>query len=192
MTPLAIKLEPLVSLTTGALVGVEALMQTVDLSRIRRDPMLAGDVLTAAAAATLCPTIWVNVEPHHVDHRPLQTRLHHLAHFFGLNVVIEITERGPLPAADTIAALHDLGFRVALDDVPHAQIADAVALGADIIKIDYPASSVELSAISNTVTAAGHRLVVEGLETGEQHSAACASGAHIGQGWLYHKAESVA
>lgn len=180
----SVELEPLIDLHNGDLVGVEALMRPVDQHRIEHDPMLAAAILELAAAATICPTIWVNVEPHHIGNTSLHNRLRHLAHFYGINVVVEITERGPLPTAAEVAILHASGFSVALDDVNPGRLAAAVQLGADIIKIDYPRGR-SLARIVELVTDTGHRLVVEGIETGAQHAHAHTAGAHIGQGFHY-------
>jgi sensor c-di-GMP phosphodiesterase-like protein len=115
------------------------------------------------------------------------------------HVVVEVTERdelqNPALACETVAHLHELGFRVAIDDVGigHSGLSQIQRLGADIIKIDK--FFVDLVARDTSATAVIEMLVklarelkmtvvAEGIESPEQIAALIACGVTQGQGYI--------
>lgn len=114
-------------------------------------------------------------------------------------VTIELTERDPHEDLDRAAALvdelHELGFRIAIDDVGtgHSGLSSLQQLHADVLKIDkfFVDSLVrDVSAapiIDSLVTLADQldmTLIAEGIETREQLEALHRAGVDRGQGYL--------
>ncbi len=114
-------------------------------------------------------------------------------------LVIELTESAVLnhhhwhPRA--IDDLHHLGVRVAIDDfgTGYSTLANLEHIQPDIVKIDRQFTSTLSSARPRTIAAAiagfahqlGHDVVVEGVETVEQHQIVTDLGCRYGQGYLY-------
>ncbi|NOZ33614.1 MAG: EAL domain-containing protein [Alphaproteobacteria bacterium] len=118
-------------------------------------------------------------------------------------LVFEITERQPLAdvadANATIAALHDLGARVALDDAGtgHSNLAYLQTMGIDIIKIDkvftdlITERSKAVPVIDAFIIMArdlNMEVVAEGVETREQALYLRGRGVTFAQGFLFSPA----
>ncbi|HVG51946.1 MAG TPA: EAL domain-containing protein [Xanthobacteraceae bacterium] len=114
-------------------------------------------------------------------------------------IVLELTERHEFEdlarTAETIRALGDLGFRIAMDDVGtgHNGLSQIQALGANIMKIDkfftdaICRDQTAVSMVEMLVKLAGElnmTTVAEGIETEEQAAALLACGVTHGQGYL--------
>ncbi|MGB3544311.1 sensor domain-containing phosphodiesterase [Rubrivirga sp.] len=122
----------------------------------------------------------------------------------GLNpdcLVLELTERAVVDleaAQSVVAAAHDKGLRVAIDDfgAGFSSLGLLHALPVDGVKIDRSfVSDLENSAPARAVVRAvvrlsgelGMRAVAEGIETPGQLRALREAGAHFGQGYLFAK-----
>lgn len=114
-------------------------------------------------------------------------------------MVIELTEREELPnlehAADVIAQLRELGFKVAIDDAGtgHSGLSYIHKLGVNTIKIDkffvdsIGADRTALAVVEMLVRLArelGMSTVAEGIESNEQMAALEACGVDEGQGYV--------
>ena len=115
-------------------------------------------------------------------------------------VVLEVTERQPLENLNrtrrVIAAMQDMGVRVAIDDVGtgHGGLSYILKLGADIIKIDKMFVDAlghdnRSSTIVETLVDLAHsmrmEIVAEGVETFEQVIALRERGVRLAQGYVF-------
>jgi EAL domain-containing protein (putative c-di-GMP-specific phosphodiesterase class I) len=115
-------------------------------------------------------------------------------------IVLEVTERQPLENLNNtrrvIAALQDLGVRVAIDDVGtgHGGLSYILKLGADIIKIDkmfidaLGSDNHSTTIIETLVDLAGSMrmdVIAEGVETFEQVAALRERGVRTAQGYVF-------
>jgi diguanylate cyclase (GGDEF)-like protein len=154
----------------------------------------------AAPGAT--GTICVNVTPERFAIGGLAERVERALTTTGLDarrLVIEITEWSLLDAAsaaDTLAALNELGVRVALDDygTGYSSLADLAELAVDEIKIDMSfvaglGSDRVRTAIVHAIIGLGHALgiaiVAEGVETEAQAFSLRALGCEFAQGFHF-------
>ena len=116
-------------------------------------------------------------------------------------LVVEITESQqgePHASARSVAALHDLGVRVALDDfgMSFATFSRLRSLDFDIVKIDRSLTSVIstklgqgfLRVVVDICHEKGSTIVAEGIETGHQARLATELGCDLGQGYLWSHA----
>jgi sensor c-di-GMP phosphodiesterase-like protein len=115
-------------------------------------------------------------------------------------IVLEVTERQPLENLNrtrrVIAAMQDMGVRVAIDDVGtgHGGLSYILKLGADIIKIDKMFVDAlghdnRSSTIVETLVDLAHsmrmEIVAEGVETFEQVIALRERGVRLAQGYVF-------
>lgn len=115
------------------------------------------------------------------------------------SVVMELTERQQISdlavAARAVAAIRQLGFKVALDDTGtgHNGLSYVQSLGADTIKIDKifvdaigrdMTGSVIIEMLVRLAATLSMKTVAEGVETDEQLAALQACGVDEGQGYL--------
>lgn len=118
-------------------------------------------------------------------------------------LVVEVTESAVMDDSETaraaLAALHQRGVRLALDDfgVGQSSLACLVDLPLDVLKLDRGfitslATSRESAAIVRAVADMARTLrfpvVAEGIETEAQAQVVEALGCDMGQGWLYSRA----
>jgi len=115
-------------------------------------------------------------------------------------IIIEITERdmvlGYESSIDTIQALRDSGYHIAIDDfgVGHSSLASLQKIPADIIKLDRSfVSNIEHSqrdleivkSIKSLVDQLNLEFIIEGVETEEQAETLIKVGGTLAQGFLY-------
>jgi EAL domain-containing protein (putative c-di-GMP-specific phosphodiesterase class I)/CheY-like chemotaxis protein len=115
-------------------------------------------------------------------------------------VVLELSERASfdelLGAAERVAALRKLGFRIALDDVGagYAGLTALTQLRPDYVKIDYGLiSSLERNPLKQSIVGTigklgrelGLLVVAEGIETAEERDSAADLGCDHQQGFLF-------
>lgn len=154
---------------------------------------------------TACPALFLNVEPRGIGRRlpdDVEQRWHRArehADCCGMQVVIELTERAllddPQRVLAAVAAMRDIGARLALDDVGAVpeSLAFLPLIRPDVVKLDLrfvrEHGSLEIAQIANAVRAyaeeSGAEVVAEGVETEPDHQVALSLGATLGQGWLY-------
>lgn len=117
----------------------------------------------------------------------------------GLRVVVELTERAltgrPAELLRSIERVRARGWRIALDDVgaDPASLALIPLVRPDVIKLDLGLAqgraSAHVAAVVTAVAAEAERsgalVLAEGIETAEHLLTARASGATLGQGWLF-------
>lgn len=115
-------------------------------------------------------------------------------------IVLEVTERQPLESLNNtrrvIAALQDLGVRVAIDDVGtgHGGLSYILKLGADILKIDKMFvdalgdenhSTTIIETLVDLAQSMRMQIVAEGVETFEQVVALRERGVRTAQGYVF-------
>ena len=115
---------------------------------------------------------------------------------------IEVSESVALSsnrAIEVLRRLHDVGFRIALDDFGAGQssLSHLRSLPIDAIKIDRafvgdlltdPTAQAISRCLIELGATMGLRVVPEGVETESQASTLATYGATLGQGWLFHPA----
>ncbi|MFF5188959.1 EAL domain-containing protein [Streptomyces sp. NPDC000345] len=195
--------QPVISLTTGAVAGLEILArpETGDiLAEARRDPELDSGLAVAAVRAaarkeTLLP-LHVNVFAATLADLGGLTPLHDAVRAAGrlpwevtLDVVPPYTHVPQRALLDAVAVLREQGFRISADgvgdgDVPLRLLVD---LAPDLVKLDAsllvrPAA---VRAMRTWCEEAGALLAVEGVETELQCAAALSAGAQLAQGVLF-------
>lgn len=116
-------------------------------------------------------------------------------------IEVEVTEHSPIGCLDNFRGrldeLRAAGFRVWFDDfgVGHSTLANLASLKAYGIKLDrFFVSHIEthegrvlVRSIIRMCKAMGIKVVVEGVETPEQHSFVVCSKADFAQGYIYHR-----
>ena len=204
--------QPVVDLTTGRTVAVEALLRWEHplhgpIAPARVIPMaeqtglivpLGRWVLEQACreAADLMVTVTVNLSPRQLEDPGLILHVARCLHRSGLNpwsLVLELTESELVAdieaAAPVLADLKRLGVRIALDDVGtgHSRMSYLRAFPVDIIKLDR-----ELVAdprLCRAFVGLGRELeiatVAEGIEHPDQLDQLRALGCELGQGYLF-------
>ncbi len=156
--------------------------------------------LSGAAATPEPSTVFVNVEPVTLA-RMTAGELEAVAASVPahLHVVLEVTERDlmtdPAGLVRAVQGAHDLGWGIALDDVgaEPAGVALLSFLRPDVIKLDlaliHGRTTLQLATIVNAVRAEAERtgclVLAEGIETEAHLERALATGAQLGQGWLF-------
>lgn len=119
-------------------------------------------------------------------------------------VVLEITERRPLPEPDQLAPrlerLRALGFRIALDDLGagYAGLNHLTRLAPDIVKYDMelvrgidrsPTKRAILEAMSSLARKIGVQTIAEGIERESERAIVVELGVDLLQGYLFGAAE---
>ena len=220
--------QPQVQLGTRQVTGCEALLRWRHPERglvLPADfiPVSEGDgsivpvtrwVLRAAAeqAAAWSALGWnltasVNVSPVHLATGTLVDDVQVALAGSGLapdRLVVEVTEStlvgNPGSAADQLAALRELGTRVAIDDfgAGYSSLSAVAALPADVLKVDRtlvavlsPVTSSAAEAVLTAAAALGSSLhmhvVAEGVETAEQLDLVRRAGCGFAQGFLFSR-----
>jgi EAL domain-containing protein (putative c-di-GMP-specific phosphodiesterase class I) len=120
---------------------------------------------------------------------------------------VEITETAMLHSGDqvrtTVAALHDMGVKVALDDFGsgYSSLSHLRLVPFDKLKIDKGfvaactqdvKSAAVIHAMVSMGRALGMKVVAEGVETELQHRFLKVTGVHIMQGYLFGKPGALA
>lgn len=216
-------LQPLFDLRSGAIVGAEVLARwvredgtVVPPSRFIELAEDSGRIetitwqLLSAALDEVKPAmardprfkISLNVSPRHFISSGFVGQLRRTVEGTGVNtgqITLELTEREAFSnldqAAETVARVRGLGFKVAIDDVGigHSGLSQIQRLGADTLKIDkFFVDCINLDQSAVIVVEMLVRLasemklgiVAEGIETDEQASALMACGVECGQGYL--------
>ncbi|MFF4591152.1 EAL domain-containing protein [Streptomyces sp. NPDC001388] len=195
--------QPVISLTTGAVAGLEILArpETGDiLAEARRDPELDSGLAVAAVRAaarkeTLLP-LHVNVFAATLADLGGLTPLHDAVRAAGrlpwevtLDVVPPYTHVPQRALLDAVAVLREQGFRISADgvgdgDVPLRLLVD---LAPDLVKLDASllVRPTAVRAMRTWCEEAGALLAVEGVETELQCAAALSAGAQLAQGVLF-------
>jgi EAL domain-containing protein (putative c-di-GMP-specific phosphodiesterase class I) len=214
---LEIVFQPIVELSSGTTVGVEA------LSRFPADPEIAPDrwfseahglglgvelEIAAARAAISCFArlpedvfLSINLSPEAIAHRPCSTMLG--ADERG-RIVIEVTEHAQIQDYQTVKdALLDAradGVRLAVDDVGagFASLRHILELSPDFIKLDHSLTGgIEsdhgqralAQALITFAAELGATVVAEGVETRQQVEALTELGVRYGQGYYLGRPE---
>jgi sensor c-di-GMP phosphodiesterase-like protein len=216
-------LQPIFDLKTGAIVGAEVLARqvrrdgtVVPPSRFIELAEESGRIaaitwqLMASALAELGDVIRrdphfrlsINISPGHFISESFADELRREVAAAGVRanqITLELTEREGFEdlaqAAELVAQVRSLGFRVALDDVGigHSGLSQIQRLGADVLKIDkFFVDSVNHDLSANVVIEMLVRLaaememsiVAEGIEREEQAAALRECGVGTGQGYL--------
>jgi diguanylate cyclase (GGDEF)-like protein len=218
--------QPVVDLATGHVAGCEALARWRDAGGepvrpdifipIAEESGLVGElgrqVLHTACAAAAGwpagpdghrPAVAVNVSPHQLGSSALLDDVAHALAAPGLApelLCLEITESAVAAdrraAVRRLAALRELGVRIALDDfgVGQASLAHLELLPVDVLKIDRsfigrlpgaPASEAVVAAILQLARGLGMRTVAEGVEHLEQAVLLRRLGCHDAQGYHF-------
>jgi sensor c-di-GMP phosphodiesterase-like protein len=216
-------LQPIFDLKSGAIVGAEMLARQVRRdgtvippSRFIELAEESGRIaaitwqLMGSALAELGQVIRrdphfrlsINISPGHFISKSFIDELRREVAAGGVRanqITLELTEREGFEdlaqAADLVAHVRSLGFRVALDDVGigHSGLSQIQRLGADVLKIDkFFVDSVNHDLSANVVIEMLVRLaaememsiVAEGIEREEQAAALRECGVGTGQGYL--------
>lgn len=208
----AVALQPVVSLPTGGLVGVEALARfTPDLGApdvvfAQARELGVGALLEASAfrqshsvASQLPPNTYlaINLSPAVLNHRAVVAALDAVDDPSGY--VLELTEHVSVdeyePLTTALAPLRSRGFRLAVDDVGagYASFHHVLELSPDIIKIDRSLVSgashdgARRRIITSIVLLGmdlGSTVVAEGVETHDDLQAVAELGVDAAQGYL--------
>ncbi len=119
-------------------------------------------------------------------------------------VVLEVTERAPLEqipdAAERVAALRRLGFRIAVDDLGagYAGLTSFAHLEPEVVKVDMslirgidqsPMKQKLLGSIVALCRDLGIEIIAEGIETAEERDALIRLGGDLCQGYLFARPE---
>lgn len=206
--------QPVVELSTGNVIGYEALARwpspslalPEDVFALARERGMVGRVDVACRAAALRAArerayarrvrFFLNIEPGcFVDERDVGAHLDAIGD--DLDVVLEITERDldrnvPLLMA-LVRGARDRGMAVAMDDVGATpatlRLLDAVA--PDIVKLDSSIvrspyrTRAAMRQVRSYLQTSDAVLLAEGIETRRHLRRAVALGATMGQGWLF-------
>lgn len=204
--------QPIVDVTTGAVVGVEA------LARFRSEPArgpeqwfedahavsrgieleLLAIALAVANIARIAPQAYLslNVSPHTVLSGALEAAL---AEAPVHRLVLEVTEHAPIEEYDSLCAalarLRAAGLRLAIDDAGsgYASFRHILQLRPDIIKLDRSLiREIDLDggrralalALVTFAAETGSRIVAEGVETEEELAVLKSLGVQAAQGYL--------
>jgi EAL domain-containing protein (putative c-di-GMP-specific phosphodiesterase class I) len=201
--------QPIVDLTTGDVIGYEALTRFADDRRPDRVfadarrvglgvELEAATFEAAVQAARALPgnqTLHLNVSPDFVLSGP---RFRALVSSAG-RVVLEITEHTEVQDYETLrAAIAELGdcVRLAVDDAGagYASLRHILELRPSVVKVDRgivagvdrdPARQAVLAGIVHFARQAKCSLVAEGVETEAERDALLGVGISRGQGWLF-------
>ncbi|MHB1267679.1 MAG: EAL domain-containing protein [Acidithiobacillus ferriphilus] len=211
------RLEPIVDLLTGDVVGQE-LLAGKDFCPVWNDiewrdwylflakeiPLLLTDLQGDAPGKGL---LFLNLHGHQLLDLEIIGNVHTLKDH-AEHIVIEWTEQRfhdeSMP--DVMEALNDLkrlGFKVAIDDIGAGHGVDGLGragvVKAHFCKIDGPYFQATrdkgpeyLRDLCRHLSHGGARVIVEWVETDSDYRLALAAGAHLGQGYLWTKAPQTA
>ena len=221
---LRLDFQPIIELETGALAGYEALVRwrhpvrgvlaPRDFLRVAQECAAGADIddwvlheacsQGARSVESGSPaTVSVNTAPERFAAAGFAGRVERALAATGFDaarLIIEITETSILTdgraARDTIAALHSLGIRVALDDygTGYSSLADVAELPIDELKIDRAfvaglGTNRASTAVVRAIVELGHTLGItvaaEGVETPAQAAALRRLRCPLGQGFLF-------
>jgi len=175
----------------GDVVAVEALMRPHNATIIAADPLLTARVLRCALPlAQHVGSIFVNMEVAHLDDVALLAAIESAATSCAADITVEITERGALPTPAQLGTLRDCGVKVACDDVRLRNVAAAIELAPDVIKLEMPSMAWRPDHFATAVgqcVEANVQVVVEGIERRSQAARAAACGANLGQGFRWSR-----
>lgn len=202
--------QPIVTLSTGSILGFEALTRFSDgahpqarfaqAAALNRGIDLETATLSAAvrAASGLPPGCWVslNVSPALVLERRV---LPQLIKNCRVQLVLEITEHDPVEDyADLSAALADLRplARLSVDDAGSgfASLRHVVTLEPEFVKLDQswvsgidddPARQALVAGLCHFAAKTGSMLIAEGVETAPERGMLQELQVHMGQGFLF-------
>ena len=221
--------QPILDLRSGRCAGLEVLMRwqhphrgtlppSEFIEEAERTGLIAGmsELVMTRAAHRLAPIarehsdlyFAFNLTPQQLIHPDLPRRLAEIFRDDTLprdRVLLEITERefvDPV-AADSLAALHAAGWRVAVDDfgTGHSSLAALEQLAIDRLKIDRAfVSTISEETVSRPVLEAIIQLadrlslptIAEGIETQAQLEYLAARGVPYGQGYLIGRPMNIA
>ena len=209
--------QPIVSWSKRKVLGYEALARTNDLSlstplslietaeRLGRLLQL-GRHLRRVVAGSIGDLpdeaqVFVNVHPRDLEDDDLMSRESPLTRN-AARIVLEITERASLDAFPEaprrLAALREMGFRIAIDDVGagHAGLATFTKLEPQIAKLDMalvrgvdanPTKQKVVGSMADLCRQLGVTVITEGVETRAERDALLVAGVDVLQGYLFGK-----
>lgn len=205
------RLEPIVDLITGEVVGQELLAGEhacpVDWGETEwRDwyDFLAQEIpLLLSGLHPPSSLLFVNLDGHQLLDEQIATSVRSLRDH-APRMAIEWTEHHfhDIQLVDIMVALNSLkacGFHIAIDDIGAGTGVDglgrAATVKAHFCKIDGPyfqkkireEGPESLRGLCQHLSHHGARVIVEWVETEEDYRLALASGAHLGQGWFWRK-----
>ena len=203
--------QPIVDLTGGEIVGMEA------LSRFSVEPLRSPDKWFAEAAEV---GLGMELELMAIDRALELIRRMPNGAFLSVNaspqllasgvlmktgavghgsqVVVEVTEHARIddyaPLTESLAQLRSRGIRFAVDDAGagFASLQHILKLQPDLIKLDITLTrGIDADPVRRALTASlvmfgdevGARLVAEGIETEAEQTTLCSLGVHLGQGY---------
>ncbi|MBX3531717.1 MAG: EAL domain-containing protein [Rhizobiaceae bacterium] len=144
----------------------------------------------------------VNISPRHFVTPDFVPSLRAVVHGCGVatrQVTLELTERESFEdaarAAEIVAAVHELGFKVALDDVGigHSGLSQIQRLRADVLKVDKffvdtlcrdDSARIMVETLVRLAAEMNMDVVAEGIESDEQSRALAQCGVTTGQGYV--------
>jgi EAL domain-containing protein (putative c-di-GMP-specific phosphodiesterase class I)/ActR/RegA family two-component response regulator len=207
--------QPVASWSERRVVAYEALLRSTEPTLSRPDLLLAaaehlgrvrdvGRTVRRRVAASVGPIaegcdVYVNLHPAELADEDLYdpaAPLSAIAH----RVVLEITERSSLDhledAAERIAALRALGYRIAIDDLGagYASLSTLAMIRPDLVKLDMtlvrgvgrdPARQMMLRSLNQLCVQLGITTVTEGVETADELVGSLQAGGDLMQGYLF-------
>ena len=201
---LAYRLEPIVDLITGDVVGQELLAGEKACPNWSEGEWRDWYAFLAEEIPLLLPDLqgllFLNLDGHQLLDWHVAGSIRSLRGF-ARRIIVEWTEQRFHDAqlVDVRAKLNflkGLGFRIAIDDIGAGAGVDGLgragAVKASFCKIDGPYFQAVrdrgpeyLRGLCQHLSHGGARVVVEWIETEEDYRLALAAGAHLGQGWFW-------
>lgn len=206
--------QPIVSVATRKVEAFEALLRSEEASlpnpgaileaaeRLDRLPDLGRAIrskIAGSVESAPAELVFVNLHPLDLLDEELYSASAPLS-TVARRVVLEITERAALDdvhdATSRIAALRDLGFRIALDDLGagYAGLTSFAQLEPDVVKFDMslvsrvheqPKKKVLIESMGRLFREMGIRVVAEGVECAEERDALESIGCDLLQGFFF-------
>jgi EAL domain-containing protein (putative c-di-GMP-specific phosphodiesterase class I) len=198
------RLEPIVDLITGDIVGRELLAGEASCPGWSEAEWREWYVFMASEIPLLLPELqgllFVNLDGHQLLDLHINRSIRTLRDF-SKRIVIEWTEQRfhddrLVEVLAKLNFLKGLGFRVAIDDIGAGVGVDGLgragSVKAAFCKIDGPYFQTirdrgpdYLRGLCQHLSHGGARVIVEWVETEEDYRLALAAGAHLGQGWYW-------
>jgi EAL domain-containing protein (putative c-di-GMP-specific phosphodiesterase class I) len=204
--------QPIVDLRSGRLFASEALVRCqleqfrdpMKLFRHANDTKCAGRLgrMIRDVAVPLCTgkRLFLNVDPNELS-EPWLVRPDDPIFTFEHEIYLEITESVPFTHFDLcLDVLRDVRSRgrvhLVVDDLGagYSNLNRIADLAPAVVKLDreliidldrHPRRQQLVSSVVRLCTELGAQVVAEGIETREEYSAICDTGAHYGQGYLF-------